>query len=179
MAFTPKPCRKYECWWAKFYNVTHVIVKSQWKHVVAMHWQLHALFCLPLCHGEYAGVRQKPSGPSAGLTQPQHLCQAASTNNYRTLPVATNKARHIRVQYRTVSDSPGVAVLYSLSQRLFFAHYFLVDPHLVPTVTSTEQQWTHSSFFLEFFHCSSVFYCVSKTLTFPDCSLSRSASEVR
>lgn len=63
------------------------------------------------------------------------------------LPVATNKARHIREWYRTVSKSSGVSVLYSLSQRSFFSHYFLVNPLLVPIVASKVQQSVNMSIF--------------------------------
>lgn len=84
------------------------------------------------------GVRQEPSGPSAGLTQPQHLCRAASTNNNSACGYKQGEAHQSTIQNRfklTGSCSPP-----QLSQRLFFSHYFLVDPRLVPTVTSKEQQ---------------------------------------
>lgn len=88
--------------------------------------------CICLCvMVNIHGVRQEPSGPSAGLTQPQHLCQAASTNNNCACGYKQGKAHQSTIQNHfklTGSCSPP-----QLSQRLFFSHYFLVDPRLVAT----------------------------------------------
>lgn len=98
----------------------------------------HAFSYPCVCHGEYPRVRQEPSGPSAGLTRPQHLCRAASKNNNSACGYKHGKAHQSTIlnHFKLARSCSPL----ELSQRLFFSHYFLVDPRLVPTVTSKVQQ---------------------------------------
>lgn len=67
-------------------------------------WQCHTASCICLCVTvDIHRVGQEPCGPSAGLTQPQHLCWAASTNNSST----ACGYKQGEAQYRTISISPG------------------------------------------------------------------------
>lgn len=98
-----------------------------------MHWRRHTSSSICLCvTANIHGVGQEPSGPSAGLTQPQHLCWAASTNNNSACGYKQGKAHQSTIQnHFKLTGSCGPPS--QLSQRLFFSHYFLVDPRLVPT----------------------------------------------
>lgn len=116
----------------------------------------HAFSYPRVCHGEYPRVRQEPSGPSAGLTRPQHLCRAASKNNNSACGY-----KHGNAHQSTILNHFKLARSCSpleLSQRLFFSHYFLVDPRLVPTVTSKVQQSVDTM--------QAVFFRVSAALVF-------------
>lgn len=62
--------------------------------------------CIFLC--VIRRVRQEPSGPSAGLTQPQHLCQTASTNNNSARGYKQGETHCSTIQ--TISNSKGVTV---------------------------------------------------------------------
>ncbi len=77
-----------------------------------MHRQCHTPSCICLCVTvNIHGVRQKPSGPSAGLTRPQHLCRAASTNNNSACGYKRGKAHQSTMQNHfklTRSCSPPV-----------------------------------------------------------------------
>lgn len=121
------------------------------KTFVRQHWQCNAFFFLPVCH---------PQGQARTLwlISRSHTSLNTSARQHpptTTLPVTTNKARHIAAQYRIISNSPGVAVPTPPAVRVkgyFSLIIFLVDPHLVPTVTSTVQQSVktmHTVFFLE------------------------------
>lgn len=64
------------------------------------------LSCIFLC--VIHRVRQEPSGPSAGLTQPQHLCQTAPTNNNSACGYKQGETHCSTIQ--TISNSKGVTV---------------------------------------------------------------------
>lgn len=106
--------------------------------------------CICLVMDNNLRVRHESSGPSAGLT---HLCQAASTNNNSACGYKQGKAHQSTIQNhfklsRSCSPPP------SLSQRLFFSHYFLIDPQIAPTVTFKVQQSVNMTQYKLFYSCS-------------------------
>lgn len=95
-----------------------------------MHRLCRAVLYLPACHGEYPQDRQETCGPSEGLSQPQHLCHAASANNnsacgYKQGKDTSERNTEPLQTHQEFCSSPS-----SLSQWLFFSHYFPVYPRL-------------------------------------------------
>lgn len=141
----------------------------------------HILFYPPVCHDEYPRGRARAlrpisrshtaSTPLLSSIHKQQLClwlqTRQGTSEHNTKPFQT---------HRELKPPP-----LQLSQRLFFSHYFLVDPWLVltPLQSAAVSEYDARCFLFKVLAALGFFIDrISKILTFPDCSWSESSFEV-
>lgn len=127
------------------------------------------------------GSGKNPPDPSAGLTRPQHLCRAASTNNNSARGYKQGEAHQSTIQNHfklTRSCSPPQVKSKVIFLSLFFGwSSSIANCNLQSAAVS---QYGAHCFFLFGGFGFSVFRVdrISKILTFPHCSWSESSSRV-
>lgn len=144
----------------------------------------HALtvphLCLSACVSWW-----KSTGSGTNLPAHQQVSHSLNTSAEQhpqttALPVATNKARHIRAQYRTISNSPGVAAPLPPSPvklKVIFLSLFLAWSSTCANCNLQSAAVSGYDAHCFLFGCSRIDR-ISKILTFPDCSWSESSSRV-
>lgn len=138
-----------------------------------MHCQCHILLYLPVCHGEHPQAQSwtlwlisrshTASTPLPSSIRKQQLCLWLQQSE----PHQSTIQNHFKLS-RSCSPPPTRP---SSSQRLFFSHYFLVDPQIASTVTFKVQQSVNMIQYVLFsfwsFGCSGLLIDnFSKILTF-------------